>query len=294
MAVLALVLALVGGVHKRHVEITSLDFDWTSAHDWELAQQLVGVRRKHKQDAAKLESWRTVSCSGRDKCELSVLHAQQLRYVRIFDSGNETISSMLTNGLRVHGESRFDNPQQQEDQKCWFTFVRDPIERFKSGYAHFERLLSEAMAGKSARRKYAGEMDELKFTFHKHALGSAGRAKAFIQDIVQQRWDIQNAEPAALWHRMAFAHVLPMTTATHGYSFDFVGRLSQKQFKNDWGCLQRILALRGERLPQEAVQQLHKQIRVSLLLSRQRRAVMKLVPTIKTMTNCRKEIEILA
>ena len=77
MAVLALVLALVGGVHKRHVEITSLDFDWTSAHDWELAQQLVGVRRKHKQDAAKLESWRTVSCSGRDKCELSVLHAQQ-------------------------------------------------------------------------------------------------------------------------------------------------------------------------------------------------------------------------
>ena len=44
MAVLALVLALVGGVHKRHVEITSLDFDWTSAHDWELAQQLITSR----------------------------------------------------------------------------------------------------------------------------------------------------------------------------------------------------------------------------------------------------------
>jgi hypothetical protein len=244
-----IVLVLLGsGAHQQggmrslgkevlHLEITTATHDWDIIQDWALAQQLIGIKGRSlfapviKQ---KIQSWHTSPCNG--PCDDPVLAAQNLRYARIFQGGNEMIASNLRKMVPMNTELQpltHAEAARSPKDACWFTFVREPTERFAAGYAEFEAILGQTSSIES-------ELEDYGLTFHWMPTGSVERAQAFLTDIISLRWDIERSKPAGIWYKTAFSHILPMSTSTKNLTFDFVGRLDSKYLARDWECMKHI------------------------------------------------------
>ena len=119
-------------------------------------------------------------------------------------------------------------PDEYRSHTCGFMFVRNPIDRFVSGFVEMEWRFRQGRALYGTT-----DMDDV-WTFHKYPLGTRERSIHFLQDLLEFKW---HSVPKALEHRDAFKHVYSMHgQAAHGFkmfgSDMLVGKL--ENFDSEW------------------------------------------------------------
>ena len=112
-----------------------------------------------------------------------------------------------------------------KDSHCIFTFVRDPIKHFLSGYNEFEyRTITTNKSGCP------------RCTYHEWPVGSQHRFWAFLHDLLSL--NLIGADGNII-------HIFPMSGILHHYPrVDFVG--SVENMAEDWKRLQRECFKTGE------------------------------------------------
>ena len=153
----------------------------------------------------------------------SHLKSKNSAYLRIFKGGNDALrKNMDLLGMSI----TFDTPGfNGTDYKCIFTFVRDPIQHFLSGYSEFEfRTITAKLTAC------------FMCTYHNWPLGSQHRFWAFLYDVLSLNL-IDSHE--------SIRHIFPMSGILHHYPrVDFVG--SVENMAEDWKRLQRDCFHTGE------------------------------------------------
>ena len=113
-------------------------------------------------------------------------------------------------------------------KKCKFTFVREPVSRFRSGYREFEFRFDVAT------RKLG--LSPGGMTFSAHKIGSERRVRALVEDILEFRWYGSNLDThingTALEFKSALAHLFPASCNLIGEKWEFVGLL--EDMAEDW------------------------------------------------------------
>ena len=160
---------------------------------WGKAQTLAGLEDTSAAHASDIIDWQTRAAAG---TEVGIVKpAKSLRYIRLYKGGSEMIEA---NMLAWTGKDDMDfwasTPDDTENdfvddpKTCWFTFVREPMGRFASGYTEIEYRLADGVDKGKVDEK---ELDDAGFTFHREAQGSKERARCFIEDILGVYWTIR-------------------------------------------------------------------------------------------------------
>jgi hypothetical protein len=209
------------------------------ARDWAKAQALVGlpVDAQEEKRYSQVVNWNRHCATVKD------YRFKDLNYIPIAKVASEEIFA----NLRVWREKK-----NSASNNCSFAFVRDPLARFVSGYVEFEWRFVEA------KRQKVGIVSPWNYTFDRHAVGTAARAKAFIKDILSFQvldwikegiprrvsWFAEHIDEAPfLFHRVAISHICPMVGALRGKDIDFVGKL--ESFSQDWEMLSEQCEVHG-------------------------------------------------
>lgn len=198
--------------------LPALNLQRAVAH-WGEAQQLLGLERTAERNAGLVSKFYNMS--------RGVVRAKNVLLVLQSKVASEAITANLL---------KWSRKAPRGPVNCTVMFVRDPIEKFISGYIEMEWRFREG-------QRRSGVADMKVWRFHKLPRGSKARALAFVADLLEFRWATL---PKALAWRSAMAyghHVWPMFGQAVHYqrmygSFDVIGRL--ENFSKDWSAIEQV------------------------------------------------------
>lgn len=142
-------------------------------------------------------------------------------YVRIYKCGNNQISYNLE---RDHGavRKRLENISNLKDM-CVFTFVRDPVSRFSSGYNEIEYRMT---LNKDFFNKYfqTKKKQNKEIFFHSLPAGSQARVHVFFHEYVEGKLvdmpEIEHLDPMVLFLMNRRAQLPPLKFVGHVDNLD--------------------------------------------------------------------------
>ena len=148
-------------------------------------------------------------------------------YYHIEKSGSSSIGQILKSS---NFKQTFVSENWLSSTNCGFTFIRDPIERFISGYYTVNRLIYD--------RNYPGRYiitypHPYKYKWY-NITGEPQRFKQFVEDLMEYQWEFVDETP--LQHIMSQIGILSITQA----DIHFIGRLNK--IKTHWNKLYDLCA----------------------------------------------------
>ena len=212
---------------------------------WAAAQQLVGVHNATAPSTELLETFYSYAPP--------TARCGPLAYVPVRKAASEAIWVNMRHWARTLNIScSVYEPEAEPDdaKRCAFTFVRDPLARFASGFAELEYLFRK---GQYLQRFSRGgqtdwRADFVGWEFTRHRVGTPERAAAFVRDLLALRWLRPRPPPAiATGLDHVFSNVGAIKRRQRfASSCVIVGRV--ERFEADWPTMLDVCSRRGMQL----------------------------------------------
>ena len=197
-------------------------------------------------------TWTALDSFDTQSALLSSLYGP-LAYVPVRKAASEAIWVNMRHWARTLNISCsvYEPEAEPDDEKrCAFTFVRDPLARFASGFAELEYLFRK---GQYQQRFSRGDptdwrADFVGWEFTRHRVGTPERAAAFVRDLLALRWLRPRPQPAIAG---GLDHVFSNVGAIKrrewfASSCVIVGRV--ERLETDWPTMLDVCRRRGAQL----------------------------------------------
>lgn len=204
----ALIVVAIAG--QRHVKINKCLKDPKLKS--RLQKDVVNVREFMKVDGLPTNVDKLLTSWSRPRLRTQLLMEEtNSLYIRVYKCGNNQIALNLQqdhNAMRIHPE----NITRLQD-KCAFTFVRDPVSRFSSGYNEIEfRMTERKDAFNTFFEKKKREGDEI--LFHSFPVGSQARVHVFFHELLEGKLidlpDVSHLDPMVIFLKNLYVDLPPL------------------------------------------------------------------------------------
>ena len=210
---------------------------------WVTAQRLVGVHNATAPSTELLETFYSYAPP--------TARCGPLAYVPVRKAASEAIWVNMRHWARTLNIScsvyEPEEAEPDDEKRCTFTFVRDPLERFASGFAELEYLFRKGQYLQRFRQTdWRGDFVGWEFT--ERRFGTPERAAAFVRDLLALRWLNPRPPPAiAIGLHHVFSNVGAVRRRKQfASSCAIVGRV--ERFETDWPTMLDVCRRRGAQL----------------------------------------------